>query len=326
MSEDEQRARKHRKRRRQALAKIAHTVFALSLWSVFERLPLRWASAMGGFVAAHIVFHLPFARHVRTNTEVIFPDMTSAERDRLIRGILWNVGRTFAEYPHLGELTDPRSEWVTIKGWDIYEEATRAHRPAIFVSGHMANWELTAGTGARRGAPLTVVYAPRRGAALNRRLNRYRAAMKCTLSPRGDAARPLLRSLKQGECIGIIFDQRDDDGIAVPFFGIPAPTTPTPARLSIKFNALIVPVECRRIRGTHFEMRFHEPIRPEQYVTAPDPVHAMTERMNQHLEAWIRDHPADWMCRRKRWAKHPTGSGREADRFEDSEMDEGILP
>lgn len=297
------------KSRKQRGISIAHTTFALSLWTLFQLMPMRWASALGGFVAANIVYYLPFTRHVRTNTQVIFPELTKAEQDRLIRRMLWNVGRTFAEYPHLGRLTDPRESWVTIKGWDIYEFATRAHRPAIFVSGHMANWELTAGTGARRGAPLTVVYAPRRGAALNRRLMRYRSAMKCRLAPRGEAARALLKSLSKGECVGIIFDQRDDDGIAVPFFGIPAPTTPTPARLAIKFNALIVPVECRRVRGTHFEMVFHEPIRPEDFVASPDPVHAMTERMNQHLEAWIRVHPEDWLCRRKRWAKRRAIAG-----------------
>ncbi|MEX1107339.1 MAG: hypothetical protein WEC00_00370 [Dongiaceae bacterium] len=291
------------KSRKQRVISRAHTTFALSLWTLFELMPMRWASAVGGFVAAHLIYHLPFTRHVRTNTQVIFPELTKPDRDRLVRRMLWNVGRTFAEYPHLGRLTDPHEAWVTIKGWDIYEFATRGHRPAIFVSGHMANWEVTAGTGARRGAPLTVVYAPRRGAALNRRLSRYRAAMKCRLTPRGDAARVLLKSLMQGECVGIIIDQRDDDGIDVPFFGIPAPTTPAPARLAIKFNALIVPVECRRVGGTRFEMVFHEPIRPEDFVGKPDPVHAITERMNQHLEAWIRDHPEDWLCRRKRWAK-----------------------
>jgi lauroyl/myristoyl acyltransferase len=74
-------------------------------------------------------------------------------------------------------------------------------------------------------------------------------------------------------------------------------------------------------------MRFHEPIRPEHFVTAPDPVRAMTERMNQHLETWIRDHPEDWMCRRKRWAKrHPPASARDAGSREGGESSERILP
>jgi KDO2-lipid IV(A) lauroyltransferase len=280
-----------------------HSGFALTLWTIFELLPLRWASALGGFIAAHIVYHLPFSRHLRTNIGVLFPHYSTAQRNRLARQMAWNIGRTFAEYPHLAELTDPANSWITLKGWEVYQRAKDAGRPVIFASGHLANWELTAGAGARRGVPVTVVYAPRRGAAIERRLQRYRQAMDCGLTPRGDAARPIIRRLSHKECVGIIVDQRADDGIMVPFFGRPAPTTAAPARLAIKFKALIVPVECRRLGGPRFEVTFHEPIKPEDFRDADDPVYAITRRINEHLQEWILDHPSDWQCRRRRWPK-----------------------
>jgi KDO2-lipid IV(A) lauroyltransferase len=217
----------------------------------------------------------------------------------------WNIGRTSGEYPHLGDLTDPTQKWITLKGWDVYQQAKDAGRPVIFTSGHLANWELTAGAGARRGVPVTVVYAPRRSAALERRLQHYRTAMNCGLIPRGDAARPIVKRLSHKECVGIIVDQRADDGILVPFFGRPAPTTAAPARLAIKFNAVIIPVECRRLDGPTFEVTFHEAVRPEDFHESPDPVYAITKRLNEYLEAWIRDHPGDWLCRRRRWSKWP---------------------
>lgn len=291
------------KNRKERVRTVLHTAFALSMWSVFERLPMRWASAIGGFVAARLLFHLPFTRHLRTNTALLFPTLSESDRNRLVRRMLWNVGRTFAEYPHLEELTNPDKSWVTIKGWDIYDEIRRDGRPAIFVSGHLANWELTAGSGARRGMPVTVVYAARRGEWLDRRVHRYRKVMQCGLTARGDAARPIVKRLMHKECIGLIVDQRADDGVMVPFFGRPAPTTSAPARLAIKFDAVIVPVECRRIEGTRFEITLHRPIRPEDYRHAPDPIYAITVQMNQCVEAWIRAHPQDWLCRRRRWAK-----------------------
>ncbi len=294
-------ARIRRQRGRDAIQAVLGPI----LWAVFERLPVRWASAVGGFVSAYFVYYLPYIRHLRTNIDLIFPDKTVAQRNRLARQMARNIGRTFAEYPHLGELTDPAKGWITLKGWDVYQSARAAGRPVIFTSGHLANWELTAGAGARRGVPVAVVYAPRRGASLESRMQRYRASMNCGLIPRGDAARPIIKRLSHKECVGIIVDQRADDGILVPFFGRPAPTTAAPARLAKKFNAVIIPVECRRLDGPTFEVTFHDAIRPEDFRETPDPVYAITKRLNEQLEAWILDHPGDWLCRRRRWSKWP---------------------
>ena len=291
------------KARKLRIRAAVYGVLGLALWTFFGSLPVRWASAIGGFVGAYVIYYFPYIQHLRTNLALIFPEKSDAEHRRIARQMAWNIGRTSAEYPHLGDLTDPAQSWVTLKGWEVYERARDEGRPVIFSSGHLANWELTAGAGARRGVPVTVVYAPRRSAALERRLQHYRAAMNCGLTPRGDAARPIVKRLSNKECVGIIVDQRADDGIMVPFFGRPAPTTDAPARLAIKFNAVIIPVECRRLDGPTFEVTFHEAIRPEDMRDQPDLVYAMTMRLNEHLEAWIRDHPGDWLCRRRRWSK-----------------------
>jgi lauroyl/myristoyl acyltransferase len=37
----------------------------------------------------------------------------------------------------------------------------------VFVSGHLGNWEITAGTVAHRNTPLTVVYSPNRNPSSN---------------------------------------------------------------------------------------------------------------------------------------------------------------
>lgn len=281
---------------------FVHRIFALSMWSVFSLLPVRWASAIGGAFAAHVLYHFPFTRHFRTNVDLLFPELPEKERRRIARGMARNTGRTFAEYPHLGTLTDPDQNWIETVDLEVYQRLWAEGRPIIFVTGHIANWELTAGVGGRRGIPLTVAYATRHNAPLNDRLLRYRSAMQCKLAPRDAAALQFYRALSNKECIGIIFDQRADDGIWVPFFGRPAATTPAPARLALKFDALIVPVQCERLDGARFRVTFHEALRPADFRSCPDPVAAMTENLNRTLEQWIRANPQDWMCRRRRWA------------------------
>jgi len=96
---------------------------------------------------------------------------------------------------------------------------------------------------------LTVVYTPNRNPLVQHRLHRYRQGLQCGLAPKQAAARSLVKALSLGESVGLLVDQRVPDGVLIPFFGRPAPTTVSPARLALKFGASIVPTQCQRLSG-----------------------------------------------------------------------------
>jgi len=280
---------------------------ALSFWSVCEVLPVRWASALGSVVMGIGGRYVGRMRKVRANLEIALPNLSSGERNRLARDMRFNLGRTWSELPHLAEICRPGSPWIDIRGSEHYEREIAAGRPVVFVTGHLGNWEITAGAVAHRNTPLTVVYAPNRNPVIERRLHRYRQGLRCGLVPKQSAARLLVKALSDGESVGLLVDQRVPDGVLIPFFGRPALTTVSPARLALKFGAAIVPTQCQRLGGTRFRITFHEPLRPEDIPPGTDAKTALTMRINAYIEDWIRDQPADWYCMQWRWPKAGDG-------------------
>ena len=275
----------------------------LSFWNLCGLLPLRWASSLGGFVMSVGGRHVRRMRKVRTNLEIALPNLSFSEQHRLARDMRHNLGRTWSELPHLAEICRPGSPWIDIRGSENYEREIAAGRPVVFVSGYLGNWEITAGAVAHRNTPLTVVFSPNRNPAIECRIHRYRQALRCGLAPKQSAARLLVKALSAGESVGLVVDQRVEDGVLIPFFGRAARTTMLPARLALKFGASIVPTECQRIDGVRFRITFHEPLRPEDIPRGSDPEIALTTQINRYIEDWIRGHPADWYCMQWRWPR-----------------------
>ena len=218
--------------------------FVLSFWSLCGLLPVSWASAFGGFTM-NIVGRFISRRHkVLANLEIAFPELSLRQLNQLACDIHRNIGRTWAEMPHLAEICRPGSPWIDLRGSEHFEREIAAGRPVVFVSAHVGNWEIAAGTVAHRGIPLTVVYTPNPSPVIRRRLHRYRERLRCRLTPKHSAARPLAKALSLRETVGLVVDPRARDGVLIPFFGHPTTMTTSPARLALKFGASIVPTQC----------------------------------------------------------------------------------
>jgi KDO2-lipid IV(A) lauroyltransferase len=290
-------------RTRGTLERCLATAFVLSFWSLCALLPVSWASALGASTMNVIGRFSNRTRKVRANLEIALPDLSPREQNRLVRDIRRNLGRTWSELPHLAEICRPGSRRIDVKGSEHYRREIAAGRPVVFVSAHMGNWEVVAGAIAHRDTPLTVAYTPHRNPVIQRRLHRYRQGLRCGLAPKQSAARSLVRALSHGESVGLLVDQRVVDGALIPFFGRPALTTTSPARLALKFGASIVPAQCQRLGGARFRITFHEPLRPADVPPGTDPEIALTARINGHMEDWIRDRPADWYWIQWRWPR-----------------------
>lgn len=271
----------------------------LSLWSLCDRLPVAWASALGAAVFRSVAF-LPWVRRpILANIAIAFPRLPAGERGRLVRAIMANAGRTFGEFPHLGALSDPDGPWLTIRGRDHMERSLFGPKPVIFVSGHIGNWEVLGGVPKHLGKRVTFVYTPVPNSALDSRMTRYRLRVHSDLLEKSSAARGLITTLHSGDSIGLVVDQGTGRGVDVPFFGSNAYTWSTPARIALKYGIDIVPVHCRRVKGPRFEITFYPPISP----SGQDDERTLTAAITRHFESWIARDPADWLCIRPRWPR-----------------------
>ncbi|MDH3335374.1 MAG: lauroyl acyltransferase, partial [Rhodospirillaceae bacterium] len=107
--------------------------------------------------------------------------------------------------------------------------------------------------------------------------------------------------LKKGQSLGILVDQKLNDGIAVPFFGRNAMTGTALAEFALRFDAPIIPIQCIRENGTNFRLIFHPPLEFEKTGEREKDVATIMLMVNKMLEDWIRQNPGQWLWLHRRW-------------------------
>ena len=105
----------------------------------------------------------------------------------------------------------------------------------------------------------------------------------------------MVKYLKMGNCVAILFDQVMGKGEPLKFFGKTAYTATSVAKLAIKYDAVLIPFFSeRQSDGINFELFFDNSI-PHGEPTA------MTQHLNDLLEKRIRDNMDQWLWTHKRW-------------------------
>lgn len=268
-------------------------------------LPVDTASAAGHWIMARLGPRLDKTRHIQRNLKIAFPETDAAETSRLVRAMWGNLGSVLAEYPHLGRICrsgpGQRLDCVIEGDPEVFRDTGK---PAVFVTAHLANWELAAGAVVQQGVPLSVVYTKMQNPRMDQLLFRAREALGCGLVERDNAARELLRCLKKGTSIGLLVDQRVDAGKPLPFFGHDMLTSTTPAQLALRFDCELIPIQIRRLHGARYRVTFHKPVvADDENAETTDKILQMTRKINTLFESWIRERPQEWMCFKRRWPK-----------------------
>src|SRR6185312_6962402 len=101
--------------------------------------------------------------------------------------------------------------------------------------------------------------------------------------------------LRAGKAVFLLVDQKTNEGLPVPFFGRLAMTTPAPAALALKLDAAIVPISNERLNGSRFRMTVHEPIIYYPTGDHDRDVLALTTRINEVIEEYVRYRPSQWL-------------------------------
>jgi KDO2-lipid IV(A) lauroyltransferase len=128
--------------------------------------------------------------------------------------------------------------------------------------------------------------------------------------------------MKEGGSIGLLVDQRVKRGVEIDFFGRPAIFTDLPARLAMKFNCPIIPIEAMRLDPRHCQVMIHEPIWPGED-RGEHAVRDLTQQMVSVIEDSIRKRPGEWYSDKARWRKPDLKRPRE--RTSAVELEEGYI-
>ncbi|HWE05241.1 MAG TPA: lysophospholipid acyltransferase family protein, partial [Rhizomicrobium sp.] len=224
----------------------------------------------------------------------------------VIRRMWDNLGRTISEYAHLEKLSmkgaRPRIE---VTGLEHVESAVASGKGIIFISAHFANWEVMPFAAVQHGLDGAEVYRPVNNPIVDRWMVRQRQTNGPTeqIAKGAYGTRRLFTLLRAGKAIFMLVDQKTNEGVAAPFFGRDAMTTPAPAALALKLGAVLLPVSNERLKGAHFRMTVHPAIAYEPSDDHARDVLALTTRINEKIEAIVRRNSAQWLWIHRRWPK-----------------------
>lgn len=276
---------------------------AYLLYGLMAALPVDRASSLGAALLRGIGPLLAADRVARRNLARSFPEKTKPEIDRIVRGMWDNLGRVLGEWPHLNGLF--RSGFAgraEIVGGEHLAAIAEAGGPHICITGHFGNWEVAGSMMGLFGRPLTVIYRPTQNRWVNALVLRARRAFTGGQLPKGkDAAAGGLSVLRKGGGLGVLIDQKLNEGVAVPFFGRDAMTSPVAARLALRFRCPVVPIRAERTAGAHYRVTVYPPMElPDSGDRQRDQSELMLA-MNRVLEDWVRERPEQWFWVHKRW-------------------------
>jgi KDO2-lipid IV(A) lauroyltransferase len=271
---------------------------------LFRLFSLDMASRLGGWMGRNVFSRLPPNRTARRNLKAAFPEKSEAEIEAILSGMWDNLGRTVAEYAHLNRFdrVGPGSR-IEVDGAEYADASLRAGQGLMILSAHLGNWEILPMAGEMWGLDGASVVRPPNNPYVARWIARQRALR----GPRDQigkhsGARRIFTQLRAGKAIYMLVDQRNDEGIAVNFFGRPAMTTPVPAALAMKTGArLLIAGNRRKGRSARFEVT----VRPgPEFISTGDEAadtRLLTERITAQVEAIIRSDPSQWLWIHRRW-------------------------
>jgi KDO2-lipid IV(A) lauroyltransferase len=291
---------------RSQAADLAEATALLAVMTMFACLPVDWASRLGGLIGRTAGPRLGLSRRALRNLRKAMPENSEAENRRILRAMWDNLCRTMAEFPHLARIAASESGRVEVVNGDALTGLATAGNRGILFGGHLGNWEIGSSTVHRlMGGSVLSVYRATNNLWVDRLMRRFHRGRRAV--PKGsEGGRELVRQLRQGGSIALLVDQKQNDGIAVPFFSRDAMTAPAIARLGYRFGCPIIPVRFERLKGARFRCTVMSPIEMAETGDAARDVLATMTRVNAVLEGWIRARPEQWLWIHSRWPADAT--------------------
>jgi KDO2-lipid IV(A) lauroyltransferase len=284
-------------------------------WAGLKTLGLlpRSATRQVGAAFAALAYQVrtPLKRAAMFNLQLAFPEMSEAERARIIRGMIRQIGWMAGEFSQFPKYTSTNIlQIVTIDGAKNFECAQRRGKGVLFLTGHMSAWELAPFAHALYGHPLHFLVRPVANPRVDALINRYRCLSGNQPIEKNRSARAILKVLGEGGTVGILADTNTslDEGVFVDFFGRPACTTSGIARIALRTDAAVVPgFLAWDAREKKYRLQFARALDLVRTGDEDADVRENTARFMAVIEAWVREHTDQWLWVHKRWKTRPPG-------------------
>ncbi|MBB3655536.1 KDO2-lipid IV(A) lauroyltransferase [Rhizobium sp. BK650] len=241
------------------------------------------------------------------NLRRAFPEKSEAELQEIALESWGNMGRLAAEYVFLDQLFDfdPESDKpgrVEVSGIPIFLELRDNPRPFIVFTGHTGNFELLPVAGNAFGLSVTVLFRPPNNPYVAQKVFDFRSGRMGKLVPsHAGSSFALARQLEAGQGVGVLVDQKFGRGLKTTFFGIETKTNPLLPKLVRQFNCEVYPARCIRLPGNRYRLEIEPKLEMPRDEKGNLDLPATAQMMNDKVESWVRQYPAQWLWYHDRW-------------------------
>jgi Kdo2-lipid IVA lauroyltransferase/acyltransferase len=289
----------------------------LGLLRLLALLPFGVIVRLGRAVGA-VLRALPirFVRTARRNLELCLPELSAAERERLLNEHFASLGVALLEIPFAWWSSPARlGKLLHFEGVEHLRAAQAHGRGVILLTAHFTSMEM-AGRALLFVAPVGFLYRETRNEVVAYALRRFRVGYGGHPIPKDDI-RAFVSALRRNECVWYAPDQsyRKKGAEMVPLFGIPAATNTLTSRLARMTGAVVLPYFFQRLPG---RQGYRAVIHPPLADFPSDCAAADTERFNHMIEAQVRQAPEQYLWIHRRFkgltADYPDYYGRQAPR------------
>jgi KDO2-lipid IV(A) lauroyltransferase len=275
------------------------------LW-LLTRLPFALQMRSGRLIGRLAYRLARWRRHIAAvNIKLCFPQLDARAQTYLVKKHFLSLGQGVVETALCwwGRDNQLRNHCILI-GEHYLTEALARGKGVILLSAHFTTLEI-GGRLLALHTPFHVMYREHKNAAFDRVMKSARIRHFGKAIPRGDL-RGMLRSLQQNIPVWYAPDQDygREHSLFVPFFGVPAASINATSRLARISGAAVVPFFQTRLPGARgYRLTLYPPLDNFPGTSVEED----TQRVNEIIEARIREQPAQYLWAHRRFKNRPEG-------------------
>lgn len=280
----------------------------IGLLRVIGWLPFDWQLGLGARLG-DLAYHLARDRkHIATtNIDLCFPELTSVQRQQLVKNVFRNNGRGIMEtaFAWTGriELVQDRFSFL---GLEHLIAAAKEGKGVLLLGMHFSTLDLC-GAALGRQVPFDVMYRRNKNTLLESVMREGRIRNFPNAIERSDV-RSVIKALKAGHIVwyGPDQDYGRKHSVFAPFFGIQTASITATARIAKITGAPVIVFQHRRDADNQYIVELSSPL--ENYPIGEDTQDATT--VNTLVESAIRKAPEQYWWVHRRFKTRPEGEPR----------------
>ena len=284
-----------------------------SLLGAIGALPLETSMRFGKSFGRFFAKRFPKLQKTAVkNLEIALPELSQAEKERILRGTFESLGRHLGFVSHFKKFKreDIRDLVEVVGKEENFDPAYAKGKGVLFFTGHFGSWEVFNLLPPAFDYGMNILVRRIDNPLVESYVDKMRTRFGSNTLDKTKSARQMFRALENGELLGILADLnvQDKEGVFVDFFGVPASTTTSLAKLALKTGAVVLPAfavweETKRKYVVYLE----PPVEYEKTGDGEADIVELTQKITSVVEKYVRKYPEQWLWIHKRWNTRPEG-------------------